>query len=238
MTWLKENWLKVMIFFFIVLTALHFYLSSEYWIILSTAVLAITAVAITVQAEATKEASKNQVMPIFDVSMIFHKEPAGTFLQFWNIKGISALIWLTISFSVDGKEVSLAGNDTAGSRFTGQVPIRAVGAHIRKTSSTFFKSFTGLENSKKDIRAKMRIELAPIFNKKLRTLYDVKVYKFNFENQEWVDADWWGMPDPIHPKLEARMKTLETEKLLHQPEESHQTTIDSTTKAIDPLEKI
>ena len=194
--WLKENWLRISISTISVLVVAYFFS----WQVLSTVVLAITAVFIAIQALETRRMVKNQMMPIVDVGMIFDKAASKTRLQFLNVKKIPTLVWLSLNFEVEGKNVDL--DDTANSRLIGKRPIRLVGSRSYITAPGFFKEFTAHENAGKTIRAHLKIEVAPLSDEKSKSLLDKKTYRFDFVGRDWIDDDWWGVPDPLYQVLE------------------------------------
>ena len=177
----------------IVVLVLHFATIISIDVTMSILILAATAWVIATQAFATEEMVKNQIRPSVDVSMIFDKEDLGTSFQFLNITKVPTFVWITVNIKKDNKDVKLSDDYLNGKE--------RIDIDVKSwiTSSNFLKDLTKENES---LEAILKVEVAPMFDKKARSLFQEKSYRFDSQKKEWIRTPFWGIAEAIDPKIQ------------------------------------
>lgn len=197
------------IFFIVILglvivnLVLYFTTSLKIDVTISILVLAATAWAIAAQSFATEEMAKNQIRPSVDVSMIFNKEKLGTFFQFLNITKVPALVWITLDIKdKNGKRIEIKDEYLTGKK--------RIDIDVKSwiTAPGFLKELTDRNEL---LEADLKVEVAPMFNKKERHLFQEKFYRFDPNAKEWLRTPFWLIAESIDPSFLVARKNIENE---------------------------
>lgn len=173
---------------------------------INVAVLIITAIFIGWQSWNTNKILEKGMLPSIEVSVL-DGYPKTRF-QFINSSNIPGKAWLSINIKIDGNEIK--GDEKLRLLGKSENLIGKKGFYIssiqtedyaRITSSEYFgELISEYYEGDKEIEIILNIDVSSSLNEKHRFPFQRKIYKFDRSKKQWIESSW-GMPDPIHPKL-------------------------------------
>jgi hypothetical protein len=166
---------------------------------ISAAALIITAYFILRQTKATKDLVKNETRPILEVGLMRLKDgnETKTYLQYINVKGIPAWIWINTKIFINGKDVANLKIDGElrevkeflGTQLSGDGKLRIPSVRARLSYQPKLDAI--IRNyEKENIMVSFGIFIAPIFLEGNKERFDKRDYKFVAATQNWEDTQW------------------------------------------------
>ena len=153
------------------------------WQMLSVIVLAFTAWVIADQARSTRKMVEAETRPVVDVLVCNGQNECS--LQFINKRPeVPALVWLTIG--MNGSGVTPLTDD----KYNGNVAWHVFHSLYQTNNIAELESARKAATGENEVSMTMKIDVAPVWDQRLRKQLYSKTYKVNGKEKKWQEVNW------------------------------------------------